>query len=124
MYFPDAKAKRVEFRPPDPTCNPYLAFSAMLMAGLDGIDKKMDPGQPLDVDLYELSTAELSKLNQVPGSLGASLDALEKDHDFLLKGGVFTRDLLEMWIEYKRKNEIDPIRLRPHPYEFFLSFDA
>jgi glutamine synthetase len=84
----------------------------------------MDPGQPLDVDLYELSTAELSKLNQVPGSLSASLDALEKDHDFLLQGGVFTRDLLEMWIEYKRKNEIDPIRLRPHPYEFFLSFDA
>jgi len=124
MYFPDAKGKRVEFRPPDPTCNPYLAFSAMLMAGLDGIDKKLEPGDPLDVDLYELSAEELSKLNQVPGSLAASLDALEKDHDFLLKGGVFTRDLLETWIEYKRKNEIDPVRLRPHPYEFFLSFDA
>jgi glutamine synthetase len=124
MYFPDPKAKRVEFRPPDPTCNPYLAFSAMLMAGLDGIAKKMNPGDPLDVDLYELSAEELSKLNQVPGSLAASLDALERDHDFLLQGNVFTRDLLEMWIEHKRKNEIDPVRLRPHPYEFFLSFDA
>ncbi len=124
VYFPDPSAKRVEFRPPDPTCNPYLAFSAMLMAGLDGIENQYDPGDPLDVDLFELSAEELAKLKQVPGSLEEALRELEDDHDFMLKGGVFTEDLLETWIEFKRENEVDPIRLRPHPYEFFLSFDA
>lgn len=124
MYFPDPQAKRVEFRSPDPTCNPYLAFSAMLMAGLDGIANKLSPGAPLDQDLYELPASEIAKLSQIPGSLPAALSALENDHDFLTRGGVFTEDMLEIWIEFKRKSEVDPIRLRPHPYEFFLSFDA
>lgn len=124
VYFPDANAKRIEFRSPDPTCNPYLAFSAMLMAGLDGIETGADPGEPLDVDLYELSAEEIAELPQVPGSLEEALNALEDDHDFLLKGGVFTEDLIETWITFKRENEVDPIRLRPHPYEFILSFDA
>jgi glutamine synthetase len=124
VYFPDAKAKRVEFRPPDPACNPYLAFSAMLMAGLDGIDKKMDPGAPIEKDLYELPAEELAKIRQVPGSLEESLKALENDHDFLLKGGVFTEDLIETYIEFKRRTQVDAVRIRPHPYEFFLSFDA
>ena len=123
MYFPDARAKRIEFRPPDPTCNPYLAFAAMLMAGLDGIEKKLSPGDPLDANLYELPEDELAKLKQVPGSLADSLDALEADNDFLLKGGVFTPDLIESYISFKR-DEVDEIRLRPHPYEFFQSFDA
>ena len=124
VYFPDPHAKRVEFRPPDPSCNPYLAFSAMLMAGLDGIENGYDPGEPLDVDLYELPAEEIAKLKQVPGSLEEALNALEEDHDFLLKGGVFTDDFLEMWIEFKRENEVDPIRLRPHPYEYYLTFDV
>ncbi len=123
MYFPDARAKRVEFRPPDPTCNPYLAFAAMLMAGMDGIDKKLSPGDPLDANLYELPEDELAKLKQVPGSLADSLDALEADNEFLLKGGVFTPDLIESYVSFKR-DEVDEIRLRPHPYEFFQSFDA
>ena len=124
VYFPDPHAKRVEFRPPDPSCNPYLAFSAMLMAGLDGIDKKMDPGAPIDKDLYELPAEELAKIPQVPGSLDESLKALEKDHGFLLKGGVFTQDVIETHIEFKRRTQVDAVRIRPHPYEFFLSFDA
>ena len=124
MYFPDPKAKRVEFRPPDPTANPYLAFSAMLMAGLDGIQNKTDPGAPVDEDLYALSDAEVAKLRQVPGSLDESLKALEADHDFLLKGGVFTEDLIEAYISFKRDTEVDGVRLRPHPYEFYLSFDG
>ena len=115
-------AVRIEFRPPDPTANPYLAFSALLMAGLDGIEKKMDPGDPMDVDLYELSAEEAKGIPQVPGSLEESLNALEADHDFLLKGGVFTPDLIETWIEYKRINEVDPVRMRPHPYEFALYY--
>ncbi len=123
MYFPDARAKRVEFRPPDPTCNPYLAFAAMLMAGLDGIEKKLSPGDPLDANLYELPEDELAKLKQVPGSLAESLDALDADNEFLLKGGVFTPDLIEAYIAFRRA-EVDEIRLRPHPYEFFLTFDA
>ena len=121
MYSQSPNAKRVEFRPPDPTCNPYLAFSAMLMAGLDGIATGASPGEPVEEDLYEVDPATL---NQVPGSLEAALDALEADSDFLLKGGVFTEDLLEAYIDFKRENEVDAVRLRPHPYEFFLSYDA
>lgn len=124
MYFPDPKAKRIEFRPPDPTCNPYLAFSAMLMAGLDGIKNKLSPGEPLDVNLYDLPPVELAKLKQVPGSLEEALDALEADHDFLLQGGVFTSDLVDAYVAFKRETQVDELRLRPHPYEFYLSFDA
>ena len=124
VYFSDPESKRIEFRLPDPTCNPYLAFSAMLMAGVDGIINKTDPGDPMDVDLYSLSPEESAKVKQVPGSLEAVLDALEEDHDFLLRGDVFTEDLVHTWINYKREREIDPIRLRPHPYEFYLYFDA
>jgi glutamine synthetase len=124
MYFDTPASKRVEFRCPDPTCNPYLAFAAMLMAGIDGILNKTDPGEPLDVNIYEMSAEEARKVKQVPSSLGESLDALEKDHDFLLRGDVFTRDLIDTWLEYKRTRELDPVRLRPHPYEFYLYFDA
>ncbi|MBM4427548.1 MAG: type I glutamate--ammonia ligase [Chloroflexi bacterium] len=118
------KTKRVEFRAPDATANPYLAFSAVLMAGLDGILNKIDPGQPHDVDLYELPAEEKKLIKQVPSSLGEVLDALEADHDFLLKGGVFTPDLLEEYIKYKRTYEVDAIRLRPTPHEYVLYFDA
>ena len=121
MYSQSPSAKRVEFRPPDPSCNPYLAFSAMLMAGLDGIATGASPGEPVEADLYEVDP---STLNQVPGSLSDALDALEADHDYLLKGGVFTPDLLEAYIDFKRESEVDAVRLRPHPYEFFLSYDA
>src|SRR5213076_272946 len=107
VYSASAKAKRVEFRPPDPTANPYLAFSALLMAGLDGIQNRIDPGLPVDVDLFELSDAELAAIPHVPGSLDDALDALEADHEFLLKGDVFTPDVIETWIEYKRKEEAD-----------------
>ena len=123
MYSPSPKAKRVEFRVPDPSCNPYLAFSAMLMAGLDGIQNRVDPGEPMDKDLYDLPPEEKALIPQVPGSLKEALDALEKDHDYLLKGDVFTRDALETWIHYKRKNEVEAVNLRPHPYEFYLYFD-
>lgn len=124
MYSSSPKAKRVEFRPPDPACNPYLGFSAMLMAGLDGIKNKIDPGNPLEVNIYELPPEEAAKIAQVPGSLDEALDALEADHDFLKEGGVFTQDLIDVWLDYKRTNEVDPMRLRPHPYEFALYFDA
>ncbi|TMB99787.1 MAG: type I glutamate--ammonia ligase [Chloroflexi bacterium] len=124
MYTDNPKAKRIEFRPPDPTCNPYLAFSAMLMAGLDGIENKVDPGTPLEKNTYELTAREQARLRTVPGSLEESLAALERDQDFLLKGGVFTQDVIDTWISYKRENEIDPVRLRPHPWEFHLYFDA
>ena len=124
MYFQDPHAKRVEFRPPDPSCNPYLAFSAMLMAGLDGIQRGLDPGEALEVDLYELSEEELGKLRHMPDSLNAALNELEDDHEFLLSGNVFTPDLLETWVKFKRETEVDGVRLRPHPHEFFLSFDA
>jgi glutamine synthetase len=123
LYSKSAKAKRVEFRTPDPSCNPYLAFSAMLMAGLDGIQNKIDPGPSHDMNLYELGPAELKKIKNVPSSLNEALDALEADHEFLTKGGVFTKDLIEEWINYKRTKEIDAIRLRPHPYEFVLYHD-
>ena len=117
------KAKRIEFRCPDPSSNPYLAFSAMLMAGIDGIKNKIEPPQPVDKDLYELPPDEAASIPQVPASLGEVLDALEADHDFLLEGGVFTPDLIETWIDFKRANEVDPIRLRPHPHEFELYYD-
>jgi len=117
------KAKRLEFRCPDPSSNPYLAFSAMMMAGLDGIRNKIEPPTPVDKDLYELPPDELADVQQVPASLDAVLDALEADHDYLLEGGVFTEDLISTWIAYKREVEIDAIRLRPHPYEFALYYD-
>jgi glutamine synthetase len=123
MYSPSPKAKRIEVRFPDPACNAYLAFAAMLMAGLDGIENRLDPGEPLDKDIYALSPAELSKVPSVPGSLEGALNALESDHEFLTKGDVFTQDVIETWLEYKRGKEIDPVRLRPHPYEFKLYFD-
>ena len=124
MYSPSPKAKRIEVRFPDPSCNPYLAFSAMLMAGLDGVERKLDPGNPLDKDIYSLTPEELVDVPSVPGSLPGALDALENDHDFLLRGDVFTKDVIETWIEYKRENEVDPLRLRPHPYEFTLYYDV
>jgi glutamine synthetase len=117
------KAKRIEFRVPDPSCNPYLAFSAMLMAGLDGIKNKVEPPAPVDKDLYELPPDELASVAQVPGSLERVLENLETDHDYLTEGGVFTDDLISTWIDYKRINEVDAIRLRPHPYEFDMYYD-
>jgi glutamine synthetase len=123
MYSQSPKAKRIEFRCPDPACNPYLAFSAMLLAGLDGVQNKLNPGAPLDKDIYELSPEELAEVPSTPASLDAALDALEADHEFLLKGGVFTPDVIETWIAYKRAKEVDALRLRPHPYEFMLYFD-
>ncbi len=123
MYSPSPKAKRVEFRPPDPSCNGYLAFSAMLMAGLDGIENKIDPGDPVDKNVYDLPPEEAAKVQSTPGSLDEALDALEADHAFMLKGDVFTQDVIDVWLSYKRENEIDPIRLRPHPYEFSLYYD-
>jgi len=123
MYSPSPKAKRVEVRFPDPSCNGYLAFAAMLMAGLDGIENKIDPGAAMDKDLYELPAEELAQIPQMPGALDEALDALEADHDFLLKGNVFTEDALAKWLDYKRKNEVDALRLRPHPHEFFLYYD-
>ena len=119
----NAKAKRIEFRVPDPSSNPYLAFSAMLMAGLDGIKNKTEPVAPVDKDLYELPPDEAADIPQVPSSLEGVLNALEDDHDFLTEGNVFTPDLIETWVEYKRANEIDPIRLRPHPHEFEMYYD-
>jgi glutamine synthetase len=124
VYSKSARAKRVEFRPPDPSANPYLTFAALLMAGLDGIQSRIDPGEPMDKDLYGLPPEEAKQLKQVPGSLGEVLNALEKDHEFLLKGDVFTPDVLEAWIAYKRQVEVDPVRLRPHPYEFSLYYDV
>jgi len=124
VYSSSPKAKRLEFRPPDPTANPYLAFSALLMAGLDGIQNRVDPGRPVDQDLFELPADELAKIAHVPGSLDEALDALEEDHEFLLKGGVFTKDLIDTWIEYKRREEADQVRMRPHPWEFALYYDA
>jgi glutamine synthetase len=123
MYSPSPKAKRIEVRFPDPGANPYLAFSAMLMAGLDGIENKINPGEPAEKDLYDLEAKEAAKIRTMPGSLDEALSNLEKDHKFLLKGGVFTEDLIESWIGYKRSKEVDPMRLRPHPYEFFLYYD-
>ena len=123
MYSASPKAKRIEFRPPDPSCNPYLAFSAMLMAGLDGILNKIDPGEPLDKDIYDLSPEELRGVPSMPASLDEALDCLEEDHEFLTKGDVFTEELIETYISYKRTNEAEAVRLRPHPYEFALYYD-
>jgi glutamine synthetase len=123
VYSTSPKAKRIEFRCPDPSTNPYLCFAALLMAGLDGIKNKIDPGEPLDKDLYELEPAEAKKIKSTPGSLGEVLTALEKDHDFLLEGDVFTPDLIETWISYKREKELAPVNLRPVPYEYFLYYD-
>ncbi len=124
MYSSSPKAKRIEARFPDPSCNGYLAFAALLMAGLDGIDNKIDPGAPLEKDIYSLSPEELAKIPSSAGSLDEALNALEADHEFLLKGDVFTQDVIDVWIDYKRTNEIDPIRLRPTPHEFFLYYDC
>ncbi|MBI5015838.1 MAG: type I glutamate--ammonia ligase [Deltaproteobacteria bacterium] len=124
MYSTNPKAKRIEYRTPDPSCNGYLAFSAMLMAGLDGIEKRMDPGEPLDKDIYGLSPEELRDVPSTPGSLSAALHSLEADHEFLLKGDVFTEDVIETWIEYKKKNEVDAVAMRPVPWEFALYYDC
>ena len=124
MYSPSPKAKRIEVRFPDPTCNGYIAFAVMLMAGLDGIERRLAPGDPLDKDIYALTPEELKDVPSMPGSLDEAINALKKDHDFLLKGDVFTEDVIETWIEYKTQNEINAVRLRPHPYEFVLYYDA
>ncbi|MFV1966674.1 MAG: type I glutamate--ammonia ligase [Pirellulaceae bacterium] len=123
MYSPSPKSKRIEFRCPDPSCNPYLAFSALLMAAIDGIQNKISPGEPLDKDIYDLPPEELAEIPTTPASLDAALDALAADHEFLLRGDVFTQDVVDTWISYKLENEVDAVRLRPHPYEFCLYFD-
>jgi glutamine synthetase len=123
-YSDSPKARRIEFRAPDPTCNPYLAFSAMLMAGIDGIKNRIEPPPPLDVDIYELTAEEKAHIRGTPGSLAESLDALEADHDFLLAGGVFTPDVIETYLDYKRSRELIQVAIRPHPYEFFMYFDS
>jgi glutamine synthetase len=124
MYSSDPRTKRLEYRPPDPSCNPYLALSAIMLAAVDGIQNKTDPGAPLDKDIYDLPPEELAKVPSTPGSLEDALDCLEEDHEFLLKGDVFTEDVLETWINYKREREVDAMRLRPHPYEFMLYYDV
>ncbi|MCC6996208.1 MAG: type I glutamate--ammonia ligase [Deltaproteobacteria bacterium] len=124
MYSASPKAKRLEFRTPDPSCNPYLGFAAMTLAGLDGIEKKIHPGEPLDKDIYAMSPEELKEVPSVPGSLEEALMALRKDHEFLLQGDVFTADVIDTWIEYKMENEVNPVRLRPVPHEFALYYDC
>ena len=123
QYSQSPAAKRIEFRCPDPAANPYLAFSAMLMAGLDGVQGRIEPHDPVDKDIYDLPPAELAGLPSVPGSLDEALAGLREDHEFLLQGGVFTKDLIDSWISYKEEHEVDPVRLRPHPYEFHLYYD-
>jgi glutamine synthetase len=123
MYSASPKAKRIEFRTPDPSCNGYIAFSAILMAVLDGIENKIDPGDPLDKNIYDLPSEELEKVESTPGSLDEALRALEEDNEFLLKGDVFTKDVINKWIEYKIDNEVNPVKLRPHPHEFYLYYD-
>jgi glutamine synthetase len=123
MYSTSPKAKRIEFRTPDPSCNGYLAFSAMVMAVIDGIQNKIDPGDPLDKDIYNLPPEELAEIPSAPGSLDEALDALKADQDFLMKGDVFTQDAIDMWIDYKTENEVNDIKLRPHPHEFYLYYD-
>lgn len=124
MYSPSPKSKRIEFRCPDPSCNPYLTFAAILMAAIDGIQNKTSPGSPLDVDIYDLPPEELANVPQAPGSLSEALTSLARDNDFLLRGDVFTPDVIETWINFKRKNDVDALRLRPHPYEFCLYYDV
>jgi glutamine synthetase len=123
VYSQSERAKRLELRTPDPSCNAYLAFSAMLMAGLDGIRNQIHPGEPLDKDLYDLEPEELAEIESTPASLAEALDALEDDHDYLLEGDVITQDVIDTWIEYKRENEVDAVNLRPHPHEFHLYYD-
>jgi glutamine synthetase len=123
MYSTSPKAKRIEFRTPDPSCNGYLAFSAMLMAVIDGIQNKIDPGDPLDKDIYNLPPEELAEIPSAPGSLDEAIEALKADQEFLLRGDVFTQDAIDMWVEYKTENEINDIKLRPHPHEFYLYYD-
>ena len=123
MYSPSPQSKRVEFRCPDPSCNPYFAFSALLMAAIDGIQNKIHPGEPLDKDIYDLAPEEAAEVPKTPSSLDEALVALEQDHDFLLRGDVFTEDVIATWVSYKRENEVDAMRLRPHPYEFCLYYD-
>jgi glutamine synthetase len=123
MYSPSPKAKRIEFRCPDPSCNPYLSFATLMMAALDGIQNKIHPGEPLDKDIYDLAPEELAEVPKTPGSLADSLAALAKDHEFLLRGDVFTEDVIHTWISYKQKNEVEAMALRPHPYEFCLYYD-
>jgi glutamine synthetase len=123
MFSPSPKAKRLEFRPPDPSCNPYITFAALLMAGLDGIQNRIDPGEPLDKDIYDLPPEELANVPSLPGTLDEALTALENDHEFLLKGDVFTTKMIERWVSYKREKEITPLRLRPHPLEFSMYYD-
>jgi glutamine synthetase len=123
MYSASPKAKRLEYRCPDPSCNPYLAFSAILMAALDGIQNKIDPGEPLDKDIYDLTPEELTNVPTTPGSLEEALTALRQDHEFLLRGDVFTPDVIDTWIWYKTENEVDALRLRPHPHEFCMYYD-
>jgi glutamine synthetase len=124
MFSQSPKAKRLEFRPPDPTCNPYIAFAAMLMAGIDGIQNRIDPGEPLDKDIYDLPPEELANVPSLPGTLEEALKALEADHEFLLKGDVFTMSMIERWVSYKTEREVDPMRLRPHPLEFAMYYDV
>ena len=124
MYSQSPKAKRMEARFPDPSANGYLAFAVMLMAGLDGIENKIDPGEPMDRDIYAMGREELANIPTLPGSLDEALKALESDHDFILKGDVFTQDLIDTWIDYKRENEVDQLRLRPHPYELYMYYDV
>jgi glutamine synthetase len=123
LYSSSPKSKRVEFRCPDPSCNPYLAFAAMLLAGLDGIKRNLEPPEPINRDLYEMGADEMAGVPTVPGSLGDALNALEANHDFLLEGGVFTSDVIENWLLYKRETEVDEMNLRPHPWEFYLYYD-
>jgi glutamine synthetase len=123
MYSENPKTKRIEFRCPDSSANPYLAFSAITMAAIDGIQNKIHPGDPMDKDIYHLSSDEYEKIQSAPGSLEASLQALEDDHEFLLVDDVFTADVIHYWIKYKRENEVDAIRVRPHPFEFCMYFD-
>jgi glutamine synthetase len=123
MISTNPKAKRIEFRTPDPSCNPYLAFAAMAMAGVNGVENKIDPGKPLEKNIYSLTPEELKDIPSVPGSLEEAINELKKDYAFLKKGDVFTQDAIDMWIEYKTDNEINPIKLRPVPYEFALYYD-
>jgi glutamine synthetase len=123
MYSKSPASKRLEFRCPDPSCNPYLTFAALLMAGLDGIQNKIDPGEPIDKNLYDLAPEEKAAVKSTPGSLDESLNALKKDYQFLLRGDVFTEDVIDTWLKYKTEHELDPVRLRPHPYEYFLYYD-
>lgn len=123
MYSPSPKAKRIEFRCPDPSCNPYLAFAAMLMATLDGIQNKIDPGEALDKDIYDLPPEEAAEIPTTPASLEEALSALRRDHEYLLRGDVFTKDVIDTWIDYKMENEVEALRLRPHPYEFCMYYD-